>query len=377
MTQERPTTDTPFRAPATLSIDAGAIAANWRLLAARAEGAETAAAVKADAYGLGLDAAVPPLARAGCRTFFVAHLSEGLQVRRLAPEATIYVLDGLLPGTADAYAADRLRPVLGSTDEIADWSAFVAATGAPGAAAIHVDTGMNRLGLPLSAGREVAETLGALAFRPSLVMSHFVESEAPGSPVTARQMAAFAQVRTWFAGVPGSLANSSGLFLGPQARHDMVRSGYALYGGNPTPGAQNPMRHVVSLEAPILQLRDVGAGDTVGYNAQWTARGPRRLATIPVGYADGYPRSASGRDDSPGGEVLVGGVRCPIVGRISMDLTVVDVTDAPAQDVRRGAPVVLLDGTLTVDVVGAAAGSIGYEVLTRLGRRYARRVMGV
>lgn len=376
MTQERPTTETPFRAPATLTIDAGAIAANWRLLAARAQGAETAAAVKADAYGTGLDAAVPALARSGCRTFFVAHLAEGRQVRRLAPQATIYVLDGLLPRTADAYPADRLRPVLGAVDEIAEWSAFVAATGAPGEAAIHVDTGMNRLGLPLEAGREVASRLTTLSFRPSLVMSHFVDSEVVGSPVTARQLAAFAQVRGWFAGLPGSLANSSGIFLGPDARHDMVRPGYALYGGNPTPDAPNPMRHVVGLEAPIVQLREVVAGNTVGYNAQWTAPGPRRLATIPVGYADGYPRSASGRDDRPGGDVLVGGVLCPIVGRISMDLTVVDVSDAPTHAVRRGATVVLLDGTLTVDDVGAKAGSIGYEVLTRLGRRYARRVVG-
>lgn len=363
------------RAPARLTIDAGAIAANWRALAARAGRAETAAAVKANAYGTGLDAAVPALSRAGCRTFFVARLAEGLQVRALAPDAIIYVLDGLLPGTADTFAAGRLRPVLGSGDEIAAWAAFVAATGAAGDAALHVDTGMNRLGLPPAQAQTLAAGLADLPFRPSLVMTHLVESEVPGSPVTARQAAAFAQVRTWFAGLPGSLANSSGVFLGPAFHHDMVRPGYALYGGNPLPGGTNPMRPAVFLEAPILQVREVEAGETVGYTAQWTARGRRRLATIPVGYADGYPRSASGTDARPGGEVLVGGVRCPIAGCISMDLTVVDVTDAPAAAVRPGAPVVLIDGTLTVDVVAEKAGSIGYEVLTRLGRRYDRRIV--
>jgi alanine racemase len=155
----------------------------------------------------------------------------------------------------------------------------------------------------------------------------------------------------------------------------MVRPGYALYGGNPLVDRPNPMRAVVRLHARIVQVRDIDAGETVGYNAQWTARGPRRLATVSVGYADGYPRSGSARDDHPGGEAMVGGVRCPFAGRISMDLIVVDVTEAPAGAVHRGAPVALIDDTLTVDVVGERAGSIGYEILTRLGRRYARTVV--
>jgi alanine racemase len=360
---------------ATLTIDAGAIAANWRRLAALSPSAECAAAVKADAYGTGVDAAVPALVRAGCRTFFVAHVEEGRRVRACAPNATIYVLNGLLPGSANLFSVDRLRPVLGSTEEIAEWSAFVASTGAPGEAAIHVDTGMNRLGLPLDAARIVGGELARLAFRPSLLMSHFVASETPASPITTRQTAAFAQARAWFPGVPGSLANSSGIFLGETARHDMVRPGYALFGGNPLVGRPNPMRPVVTLEASIVQVRDIGAGETVGYNAQWTASEPRRLATVSLGYADGYPRSGSARDGHPGGEALVGGVRCPFAGRISMDLIVVDVTDAPVDAVRRGATVALIDDTLTIDVVGERAGSIGYEILTRLGRRYTRRIV--
>jgi alanine racemase len=206
-------------------------------------------------------------------------------------------------------------------------------------------------------------------------MSHFVAGETPASPVTARQAAAFAQARAWFPGIPGSLANSSGIFLGETAHHDMVRPGYALFGGNPLVGRPNPMSPVVTLEARIVQVRDIGAGETVGYNAQWTARGPRRLATVSIGYADGYPRSGSARDDHPGGDAMVGGVRCRFAGRVSMDLIVVDVTDAPAHAVHRGAAVALIDDTLTIDVVGERAGSIGYEILTRLGRRYTRRIV--
>ncbi len=363
-------------APATLTIDAGAIADNWRALARLAGPADCAAAVKADAYGTGIDVAVPALVRAGCRTFFVAHVGEGRRVRARAPDSVVYVLNGLLPDAASDLAAAGLRPVLGSVPEIAEWSAFVAATGAPGEAAIHVDTGMSRLGLPPGDLTGVAADLERLAFRPSLVMSHFVESEEPGSSITARQAAEFGEIRGLLPGVPASLANSSGVFFGDAARHDMVRPGYALYGGNPLPGRDNPMRPVAYLEARILQVRDVPAGTGVGYNAQWHAPGPRKLATISVGYADGLPRSASGTDARRGGEAIVGGVRCPFAGRISMDLIVIDVTDAPPHAAARGAPVALLDGTLTVDVVGKAAGTVGYEILTGLGRgRYARTVV--
>ncbi|MHB2169245.1 alanine racemase [Alsobacter sp. R-9] len=366
----------PGEAPATVTIDAGALAGNWRLLARRAGTAETAAVVKADAYGTGIGVAVPALRSAGCRTFFVAHAGEGRAVRAAAPDAVVYVLNGLLPGMAPELAAHGLRPVLGSLAEIEEWNAHAVAGRVAPEAAIHVDTGMNRLGLSVDETAEIARRLPSLAVRPSLLMSHFVESEVPGSAVTARQVRDFAALRPLFPGVPGSLSNSSGLFCNPAAFHDLVRPGYALYGGNPTPGRPNPMRPVVSLTARIVQVRDVQAGDTVGYNGQWTAPGPRRLATISVGYADGYPRAASARDGQPGGEAVVGGVRCPLAGRVSMDLIVLDVSEAPSDAVRRGAPVQLIGETLTVDEVGARAGTIGYEILTGLGRRYARTVAG-
>ena len=264
--------------------------------------------VKADAYGCGLSAVAPALWRAGCRTFFVAHLSEGIAARRLLPEAAIYVLNGLPPDSVEAFRAHGLRPVLGDRDELFEWAAAAdgAAPAAPHPAALHVDTGMNRLGLP------VAEAL-ALAGDPviaragiDLVMSHLVSAEQPDDSLNARQAADFLRVRAAFPGLRASLANSSGTCLADTARHDLLRPGYALFGGNPEPGRPNPMRPVVRLEATILQVRTVGTGESCGYNARWQAPAPRRLATLSLGYADGYPRSASNS-----GHALVGGVPCP------------------------------------------------------------------
>jgi alanine racemase len=361
---------------ATLTIDLGALAANWRLLAERAGRAECAAVVKADAYGLSVEPAAAALAAAGCRTFFVAHLVEARRVRQACPDATIYVLNGLLPGTEAAYRPDGIRPVLGSREEIADWAAFCRAEGRPLPAAIHVDTGMNRLGLPVEEALALVGNPIAGAFRPSLLMSHLVAAEEPENPVNARQIAAFDRVRAAYPGVPASLANSSGILL-PQAPHyDLVRPGFALYGGNPAPGRPNPMRPVVRLEASIVQLRDIADGEAVGYNGTWVARGPRRLATLSIGYADGFPRAASSPPDEPRGVALVAGRCCPFAGRVSMDLVILDVTDVPRDQVRRGDRAVLIGDDLTIDEVGARAGTIGYEILTSLGKRYDRRYLG-
>lgn len=305
---------------------------------------------------------VPVLARAGCRTFFVAHLSEGEALRALAPEADIYVLNGLLPGSGEAFRNAALRPVLGSLDELAEWALF---SDGSLPAALHVDTGMNRLGLPLPQALTLTREPILSQAGIQLVMSHFISAERPEAPVNAWQITDFARVREAFPGIPGSLANSSGIFL-DGARHDLLRPGYALYGGNPTPErGKNPMREVVRLEAAILQVREVVKGETAGYCARWTAPGPRRLATLSLGYADGYPRSASGS-----GRALVEGVLCPIIGLVSMDLVILDVTDAPGA--QRGAPATLIGDGLDIDTVGRAAGTIGYEILTGLGSRYVR-----
>jgi alanine racemase len=360
----------PGEAGGILTVDLRALADNWRLIRDRAQDAECAAVVKADAYGLGIERAVPALARAGCRTFFVAHLSEGRRVRAVAPEATIYILNGFLPGSAEGYARVDLRPVLGSREEITEWLA----EGGGGPAALHVDTAMNRLGL----GADDALAIGSEgAFSPALLMTHLASAEETDNPINARQWSDFERVRSGFAGVPASFCNSSGTFLPSDVTLDMVRPGYALYGGNPLPGRPNPMKPVVRLEARIVQLRDVPDGAGVGYNSTWTARGPRRLATISIGYADGYPRSASARGDKLAagvecGVALVDGIRCSFAGTVSMDLVILDVSDVPRERVRRGDKVVLIGDDLDIDEVGRRAGTIGYEILTSLGSRYAR-----
>jgi alanine racemase len=364
-----------------LTIDLSALAANWRLLRDRSAGAQCAAVVKADAYGLGIEEAVPALIAAGCDTFFVAHLSEAVRIRALSSSCTVYVLNGLLPGTCGAYAEYGLRPVLGSGEEIGEWGAFCRSRSESLPAALHVDTGMNRLGLPVAEAIALRTDARFGGFRPALLMSHLVGAEEFGNPVTQRQIDAFVSVRRALPDVPASLANSAGIFL-PQAPHfELVRAGYALYGGNPTPGRPNPMSPVVRLTGRIVQIREIGGGETVGYNSQWTAPDLRRVATVSVGYADGYPRAASGTDAKhqtalPVGEAVVAGRRCPFAGRVSMDLIVIDVTDVPVSEIRRGDAVVLIGEGLDIDEVGSRAGTIGYEILTGLGRRYARTYIG-
>ena len=234
---------------------------------------------------------------------------------------------------------------------------------------------MNRLGLTPEQAAEIAAR-DAPKTDIRLLMSHFACAEEPGHPLNARQMAEFREVRALFPGIPASLANSSGIFLGPDAHHDLVRPGVALYGANPTPGHLNLMRAVARLEGRIVQVRDVPTGETVGYGATWTAQRSTRLAILALGYADGLPRAASGSDAKPGAEAIISGRRCPLAGRISMDLLAVDVTDLPEDIPRRGDFAALLDEEIGVDELASHAGTIAYEILTRLGRRYRRVYVG-
>jgi alanine racemase len=361
---------TEAEAGGILTIDLAAIVANWRALGKRSAPAECAAVLKADGYGCGLEPVAGALASAGCRIFFVANLAEARRLRAVAREATVYVLNGLLPGTAPGYADADLRPVIGSRTELDEWTAFRSASGWRGAAALHVDTGINRLGFAMDDAPYVATRHGD-KHGIALVMSHFACSE-EDHPLNAKQIERFGRVRALFPGTPGSLSNSSGIFLGSGAHHDLVRPGVALYGANPTPGKPNPMRTVVTLEGRIVQARSVAAGDTVGYSATWTATRPTRLAVVSIGYADGFLRAASARDDKAGAEAIVAGQRCPLAGRVSMDLIAVDITDLPADAAKRGDLVTLLDDNITVDDLAERAGTIGYEVLTSLGQRYRR-----
>ena len=368
----------PRNAPGHLTIDLDALADNWRQLANRSAPGRCAAVVKANAYGTGIERAAPALWAAGARVFFVAHLGEGLAARRLLPEeAEICVLNGLECGAEPSdYAGHRLKPVLGSEKELERWSEAAEKRGRPSACALHLDTGMSRLGFEsLGVLRRAMERNGA-AGGADLLMSHFVSSERPDDPINVEQIARFEAARKAFPRLPASLANSSGMFLSARPFYELARPGYALYGGNPTPGRPNPMRPVVTLSVAIQQTRWIEPGATCGYNAQWTAQRRSRLATLLAGYADGLPRGAGGTDNRPGAEAVIAGRRCPLVGRISMDLCVADVTELPEEAVKAGDRAEFFGARADLDDFAGRSGTIGYQLLTGLGPRYRREYIG-
>ena len=363
-------------ATGVLTVDLDAIVANWRKLEKTAVPAECAAVIKADAYGCGAEPVARALASAGCKIFFVATLDEARVVRAAVPQAAVYVLNGFFQNCGEAYAKIDVRPVIGDLNELAEWDVFCRRSGWTGGAAIHIDTGMNRLGLTLTEAQGIVPRINAGDHGITLVMSHLACAETLNHPLNAKQLAAFREIASLYSGVPASLANSSGIFLGAQFQFDLVRPGAALYGVNPTPEADNPMQPVVDLKARIVQTRNVERGEGVGYGGTWTARRPTRLAIVSAGYADGYFRAASSNDGTRGAEVVVAGKRCPIAGRVSMDLIAIDVTDLPNNAARRGHMVTLIGEGITVDELAHHFGTIGYEVLTSLSRRYARIYKG-
>jgi alanine racemase len=353
----------------TLTVDLAAIEANWRVLSHELLTVECAAVVKADAYGLGLVQVTTRLAKAGCKTFFVADLAEARTVRSHAPEAVIYVLDGFTPDWGDGFIEINARPVINSTTELAEWDAFAGARAWRGGAAIHVDTGMRRLGITPDEAAALAPRTQTENHGIALLLSHLACAEIPDHPLNASQIAMFRELHMLYSGIPASLVNSSGIYLGRAAHFDLGRPGAALYGVNPTPGRPNPMQSVVELKGRILQIRKILRDETVGYGATWTAKRASRIAIVALGYADGVMRGGSGTDQRQGGAAIVAGRRCPIAGRISMDLVCIDVTDLPDGAVHRGDAATLIGSDLTIDDVAAAAGTIGYEILTRLSAR--------
>ena len=357
---------------AVLTIDLDAIRANWRRLRDRLGATGCAAVVKADAYGLGVERVAPALADVGCRVFFVAHLDEGIQLRKLLPGAEIHVLNGLLPGSAGEFAAHGLIPVLNSLGNIDEWREFGRKDGDAPRADLHIDTGMARLGLPPSEVqilRESPDRLEGVKLR--YLMSHLACADEPDHKLNQQQLSGLRAAQAGLPALPVSFANSSGIFLGPDYHLDLARPGIALYGGNPAPGQPNPMEQVVRLQGKILQLRDVDTPQTVGYGASHRVAGRGRIATIAVGYADGYLRSLSNA-----GSGYLGDQRAPVVGRVSMDLITLDVTAIPRERCVPGAPVDLIGPHTPIDSVAAAAGTIGYEILTSLGSRYRRVYRG-
>ena len=350
-----------------LTVDLGAIVANWRDLAARVAPAACAAVVKADGYGLGAVAVARALGKAGCRDFFVARLSEGLAVRDAVPESCrVTVLDGLMPGEAEIYRRRGLTPCLNDPGQIAEWSKAAKARGEKLPAALHFDTGMSRLGLsPAEADKVLADRSALDGIELVTVMSHLVSSEEPENPINADQLARFAKWRAAFPDVRASFANSSGVFLGAAYHFDLARPGCALYGINPLPGQANPMRGVAKLEARILQVREIEPPQTVGYGASWRATRRTKVATVACGYADGWLRTLSGK-----GTAWLDGKPLPYLGRVSMDLITLDASDVPAA--QAGRMVELMGPSMPVDAVAEAASTIGYEILVRLGQRFAR-----
>ncbi len=371
-------TDTGAAASATgtLTVDLDAIVANWRKLEKTAVPAECAGVVKADAYGCGARPVVRALSAAGCRTFFVATLDEARVVRTLVPEATVYMLDGILSGAEHAVRAAGVVPVVSTLAEIAAWSALSASRYDRLPVALHVDTGLNRLGLAAADIQALVRDMHMLdRLDPTLVMSHLASADDPADPNNEAQRAAFERRRALLPPAPASLAASDGLMLGPDYHFDLVRPGYALYGGQAFRGGATPVSPVVTVRARVLQVRTLETGSSVGYSATWRARRPTRIAVIAAGYADGIARALSAPSDTAAAMVVVAGQRAPIVGRVSMDLITVDVTDV-AGEIRRGDLATLIGPGLTIEAMGTAAGTIGYEVLTRLGPRFVRQYTG-
>jgi alanine racemase len=354
----------------TLKINLTNLAANYERLTKRTE-AECAAVVRADAYGCGISPIAGALAKSGCDTFFVSNLPEARSVRAVAAGATIYVLNGLYSGTGPGFADVNARPVINSTIELAEWDVFVAAQAWEGGCALNVDTGNSGLGLSLEEATAFAPRVQSLNHGVALLLSRLNHAAAPADPSNERQLESFRELRRFYRGIPASLADSSGIFLGSKTHFDLVRAGSALYGINPTPGAANPMLPVLELKARIVQVRELAApASNSGAHAKNGAKRRRRLALVALGHADGYPRPAG--DSGVVLQVAIGGQLCPVAAPPSMDLLPIDVTDLDHSVARFGAMVTLIGDGVPIDELAAASGSTGREILSGLGRRFQR-----
>eukprot|EP01037_Dinobryon_pediforme_P014979 gene14979-15118_t len=347
-----------------LTIDLGAIRRNHALLRSRAGAAECGAVVKADGYGLGAVAVAQALFAEGCRMFFTAHVAEAIALRPSLPaEAWIVVLHGPPPGTAASFVQHGVVPVLNSASQVIEWSALAARLGRRLSAWLQVDTGMSRFGL----AEEELDGLSLDGIEIETVMSHLACADTPEHPANAAQLESFTRLRRRFPAAMASFAASSGIFLGPDYLFDIVRPGAALYGVNPVPGAPNPLEPAIRLQGRVMQVRTVKRGTAIGYGHTVKARRAMRLATVAVGYADGFLRS-TGRS----GGAWRGDRFLPLMGRVSMDSIILDAGDVA---LAAGDLVDLIGPRQTVDAVGLASGTIGYEILTSLGHRFERRLI--
>lgn len=368
---------------ARLTVDLAALSENWRTMARRSGAARAGAVLKADAYGVGLEPAAHAFYQAGARDFFVATPGEGAALRPLVPDGRIFVLSGLWAGAERLFFDFDLVPVLASEEQIAVFMAAVA-DGREHPCALHVDTGMNRLGLrgedALALAGDPARPAG---FSPVLLLSHLACADDPSHPLNRQQLQRFRAVVAAYDGIEASLANSAGVFLGEDYHFDLTRPGISLYGGAAVNGVPNPMRCVVTAEARILQVREAKAGESVGYAAAAVLTRDSRIAIAAIGYADGYMRSLSGagvplrRTGLAGASAVLHGRPVPLIGRVTMDLTQFDVTDLPPGSVRAGDFIELFGPNMPLQDVAIASGTVDYELLTGLGRRYERYYQAV
>lgn len=384
-----------------LTLDIGALKANYSLLQSHSGAAETAAVVKADSYGLGTLYVVPALVTAGVKTFFVAQIDEGIEVRKYAPDARIFVIYGAPKGTETTLSAHKLLPLICSAEQLDRWGEHIRNTGSPQAYGLHVDTGMNRSGLTMSEARLVGMHSDVLkASGLCHIMTHPACADDPAHLMNAKQMALFQELKQIFSGVESSYANSAALLSGGSCGGEITRPGIALYGGQALNDVLNVMKPVVKAEARIVQIRQAKAGETVSYGATETLKRDTKIAVCAVGYADGYHRSIGQKTarnaseaDTPdarneygndaesvrkthgGRSGFVSGTHVPILGRVTMDFTMFDVTNVPDSQLDKSQWIELFGSNIALDDVAAAGGTIGYELLTSLGRRYERNII--
>ena len=353
-----------------LTIDLAALCRNYDKLSALVAPARTAAVVKADAYGLGANQVSKALYGRGCRQFFVAHFIEALRLRPQLPrDASIFVLNGLLPDNEIACVEGGIIPVINSLDQLQQWSDTARSLHRKLPAVLQFDTGMSRLGIPPEERAAVAAHLATSDDLDILfIMSHLASADDTGSAQNTDQLAQMRLIAEEFPSYNISFANSGGIFLGGDYHGVLARPGIALYGGAPTGGMANPMEPVIRLDVAVVQTRTVPAGARVGYGGVHVTNKLTRLATIAAGYADGLPRSLSDR-----GAVYYDGVRLPIVGRVSMDSTTINISALPEGTLSFGSLVEVLGDHQTLQDLANDAGLISYEILTSLGHRHNRQ----
>lgn len=351
----------------TLTVDLSAIADNYRLLKKQLKNAECACVVKSNAYGLGVEEVAKTLLRAGAGKFFVATIDEAVNLRQILQSKDIYIFHGFLKGQESALIENRLVPVLNSIEQVINWADYSKKTNLKMPCIIHIDTGMNRLGLSNNELDEFIEKNLQDYLDIKYIMSHLACADVKDHPLNKKQLDEISRISKCFSGIPISFSNSFGVFLGKNYHFDLARPGMALYGLNPTPDRENPMKTTAFLSSKIIQIREIDTPSCVGYGATCELPAGARVATLPVGYADGYLRSLGNS-----AFCYFKKHKLPVVGRVSMDLIMVDISNVPNGQINVGDEIEIMGKNISADDLAKTAGTIGYEILTRLGARYKR-----